>query len=337
MKTLPIFFTLLFLTMNVSGQVTFTRFETGVINANDSNDKQPFGGISGIENLGANNWILVSDRGYYFNCDNCSTISDFQLRINQKEGTKTGHWFESIRFNRNTKTYYYATEYERKDNLGKSIEHTGVYESTGLIDTLVDIREKSIIHLDRLPSSNKGIEAIAITPSGALWVAPEAGWKGETDVGQKYISFYRYKDPSSSTERQEFKYPITRFPEAYFAEDKSGGISEILAIDETHLLVLERCYISIAKDIEIALLRNVTVDEESRELIIDSKDAFNLNTVPGLCNVEGMAWGDDDKKTLYIIADDGYGETYYNDKKIRKTGLLEKPTLRNQLIILRRE
>jgi hypothetical protein len=324
MKVLTIFFATICCSLKLMGQVIFTQFESGLINASSFKESQPFGGISGIENLGASNWVLVSDRGYYFNCNNCSTITDFQLKINQKQGVKTEHWFESVRYHAPTKTYFYSSEYE-EDN----VSHTGVYRSTGSIDPHYDSNGAgSIFHLDHLPAPNKGIEAIALTPSGKLWIAPEAGWEGEIGMTHNYIKFYRYGNPLENKEKVEFKYPIRRFPEGLYADDRPGGIAEIIAIDETHLLVLERCYVACPQERVIAFLRNVTVDEENRTLIIGPDDAFNLNTIPGLCNVEGMAWGDESKSTLYIIADDGFGLFHNN--------LNDKPTLKNQLILLRK-
>jgi hypothetical protein len=324
MKILLISFVVLCCSLKLSGQAIFTQFESGIINASSSKKSQPFGGISGIENLGAKNWVLVSDRGYYFNCNNCSTISDFQLKIKQKEGKNTEHWFESVRYDAPTKTYFYSSEYE-EDN----ISHTGVYRSMGSIDPHYEPNGAgSILHLETLPSPNKGVEAIALTPSGKLWVAPEAGWEGEIGMTENYVKFYRYGEPLQNNEKVEFKYPIRRFPEGSYPEDRPGGIAEILAIDETHLLVLERCYVACPQDHVTAFLRNVTVDEENRALIIGPNDAFDLNSIPGLCNVEGMAWGDENKSTLYIIADDGFGSFHNN--------LNDKPTLKNQLILLKK-
>lgn len=206
MKGLFVLFAFLCCTVRLTGQAIFTRFESGLINAASSQKGQPFGGISGIENLGANNWVLAGDRGYYFNCSNCSTISDFQLKIDQKQRIKTERWFESIRYHAPTKTYFYSSEYE-EDN-----SHTGIYRSSGSVDAHYHPNGAgSILHLDKLPSPNKGSEAIALTPSGKLWIAPEAGWEGKTGMTQNYITFYRYGNHLKNKEKVEFKYPIRRF------------------------------------------------------------------------------------------------------------------------------
>jgi hypothetical protein len=57
MNLLKLFLFSLIFAFTANAQMTFTGFETGIKDATSSGKKQAFGGISGTENLGQNNWI----------------------------------------------------------------------------------------------------------------------------------------------------------------------------------------------------------------------------------------------------------------------------------------
>jgi hypothetical protein len=278
-----------------------------------------FHGISAIEYLpGTGEWYLGSDRGHYFKFTNCRNVQDFTAD-NMAPEVNTGYYYESIRYDALHKIYYFSEEKEY---------YTAVY----WVRENLKSQPSQLLQIP-LPADNKGIEGLAVTPSGALWIAPEAGWKNETDIEKDTIHFLRYKNPTPKTgipDYERFKFPITRF-RAALKSDRPGGISEILAVDETHLLVLERAYYNTSDQVR-AFLWNVTVDEQNMELVKGTL-AFDFANVDDLCNIEGMCWGDAEKKTLFIMADDNF----YNDKKIPGTERYQKPTLRSQMIVLRRK
>jgi hypothetical protein len=289
--------------------------------------RDKFHGLSGIDfNADKKEWTLVNDRGHYFKFNNCAKASDFK-KDNLKTDIQTGYFFESIRYDPISNAYFFSVETDT---------YTAVYYSQDRINET----DAHLILKVPLPATNKGVEAIAITPSGSLWIAPEAGWENETDSSQEYVHFYRYKNPmvEDDTEQPErFRYEKSKFPGANYPEDRLGGISDILAIDENHLLILERGYYKNPKEEVKATLKTVRVDTLKMKLEIEDAYTFDFKGIPNLCNIEGMTWGDAQKKTLYIVADDGLGEKYYSDKMIPGTSTYEKPTLRNQLIILKRE
>lgn len=319
MKKYITLFSSLLVTMVAYAQVTFESTiapgDMEILKTIDEN----FHGISAIEYLpGTGDWYLGGDRGHFFKFNNCSRIQDFTGK-NLAAEFNTGYYYESIRYDAVNRIYYFSEEKE---------SYTAVYR----VRENLKSQPSQLLQMT-LPSENKGIEALAVTPSGALWIAPEAGWKNETAMEKDTIHFVRYKNPAPGTgipDSERFKFPVMRF-RAALKSDKPGGISEILAVDETHLLVLERAYHNTTDQVR-AFLWNVTVDEKNMELVKGTL-AFDFRNMNNLCNIEGMCWGDADKKSLFIIADDNF----YNDKKIPGTDRYEKPTLRSQMIVLRRK
>ena len=264
-------------------------------------------GISGLEIVpSTGEWHLVSDRGWHFTFSNIRTIRDLGDSTHLKTAQKTPYWFESIRFNSQTGTYFWTDEHEYVTSVqyGKTIR---------------DSVAKVFLKIP-LPSPNKGLEGLALMPSGALWVAPEAGWEGETRMNQDTITFFRYPNPLASDPIVErYTYPINRCPFAQ-GEERVGGISEIVAVDETRLLVLERCYDAAQKRVT-ANLYLATPDPATHTLHKELAFDFNRQFPGTVCNLEAMAWLDEQHQTLVIMADDNFRRS---------------KTLRNQVIVLKR-
>ncbi|WP_461130372.1 esterase-like activity of phytase family protein [Spirosoma aerophilum] len=264
-------------------------------------------GISGLEIIpSTGEWHLVSDRGWHFTFTNVQTIRDLGDNTHLKASQKTPYWFENTRYDARTGTYFWTDEHEHV---------TSVHYGKVLRDSAAQVLLKL-----PLPAPNKGLEGLTIMPSGALWVAPEAGWEGETRLTQDTITFFRYPNPLASDPIVErYQYPINR---CLFAqgEERTGGISEILAVDDQRLLVLERCYDNEQKRVT-ANLYLTTPDEATHTL--RKELAFNFNSqFPGnVCNLEAMAWADEQHQTLVLMADDNF--------RVNKT-------LRNQVIVLKR-
>ena len=264
-------------------------------------------GISGLEIVPATGeWHLVSDRGWHFTFTNLKTVRDLGDSTHLKRVKKTPFWFEAIRYHSQTGTYFWTDEHEFNTSLltGKAVRDTA----------------SQLLLKMPLPGPNKGLEGIAITPLGVLWVAPEAGWEGQTRLQQDTISFFRYADPLAADSTVErVAYPIDRCAFAQ-GDERLGGISEILAIDETRLLVLERCYDAAKKQL-ITRLYAATLNEQTHTFTKEIAFDFNRQFPGTICNLEAMAWTDTTRQTLVLMADDNFKRS---------------STLRNQVIVLKR-
>lgn len=265
-------------------------------------------GISGLEIIPAKKeWHLVSDRGWHYVFSGINTIQDLGNSALLIQQQKTPYWFESLRFAPQQNIYFWTDEYENTTSLlyGKSV---------------LDSSKQVLLRMP-LPGSNKGLEGIAITPSGVLWVAPEAGWEGETTMNQDTITFFRYANPAETDPTVErYKYPINRCAFAQ-GEERLGGISEILAIDDNRILVLERCYDASQKRVTAGLYV-ASIRDSSHVLTKELAFDFNRQFPGNVCNLEAMAWADEQKQRLVLIADDNFRRNQ---------------TLRNQIIVLRRQ
>ncbi|GAB3692428.1 hypothetical protein GCM10027592_11360 [Spirosoma flavus] len=264
-------------------------------------------GISGLEMVPTTGELhFVSDRGWHYVFTNIKTIRDLSDNTNLKLAEKTPFWFESVRYHTQSNTYFWTDEHEFVTSLLAS-------------KTLGDSAAKVLLRIP-LPGPNKGLEGIAVTPSGALWVAPEAGWESETGMNQDSVTFFRYANPLAADPVVErFRYPMNRCPFAQ-GEERPNGISEIVAVDDNRLLVLERCYDASQRQV-IARLYVATADVATHTLRRDLAFDFNQQFPGVVCNLEAMTWTDDTKQSLILMADDNF-------RKNR--------TLRNQVIVLRR-
>ena len=264
-------------------------------------------GISGIDYVPAlNEWHMVSDRGPHFTFTNLRTLRDFSDPSRLTNIQRTPYWHESIRFDATGTYFFFAEEYKHV---------------TSVVVGRRDNSERKVLLSIPLPEDNKGIEGLAVSPSGALWVAPEAGWEGEANLTQDTVTFFRFQRPLDADRVAErFRYPITRYPLAENGE-RFGGISEILSVDDNTLLVLERCYIKSQQQV-VAKLYLATISPDTKTLTRTLAFDFNSQFPGPVCNLECMAWLDAQQQTLVLMADDNFSRS---------------KTQRNQLIFLKRK
>jgi|GEM_PF-3155729 len=278
-------------------------------------------GISGIEYVASKDqWHWSTDRGAYFVFDSIRTIRDFAKMQTGIVPKLTNYWFESIRIDPITGAFFFAVENDYKPSWTNA--NTTTYVAFFGSYPPKRAEPDYLVAPLQLPADNKGIEGIAITPNGNVWVAPEAGWAGETEVGQDTIHFLKFKKTFSGyAPAGQFSYVIDRSGCPFGTSETRGGISEILSVSENQLLVLERCYDDGAagsKKIK-ARLWSATVDgyhlKKDAEPAFDFKKALSFDPD----NVEAMSWWKmkDGKRQLIIVSDDNPG-----DKNKQRTKLL---------------
>jgi hypothetical protein len=269
-------------------------------------------GISGIDYLPSKDqWHWASDRGAYFVFDSIKTIRDFARMDNKVFPKLTSFWFESIRIDPVTGAFFFAVE----NDYEPAWTNTNTTTYVAFFEAFPPKRAKPdyLVAPLQLPADNKGIEGISITQNGNVWVAPEAGWAGESEVGQDTIHFLKFKKTFSGyAPAGQFSYVIDRTGCPYGTSETRGGISEILSVGENQLLVLERCYDDGglgSKKIK-AKLWNVKVD--GYHLKKDPEPAFDFSKGIDFHpeNVEAMSWWKvkDGKRQLLIVSDDNPGD-----------------------------
>jgi len=268
-------------------------------------------GISAIEYFPAKKqWHVASDRGGYFVFDSIKTIRDFEKWDKIVMPKLTNYWFESVRFDKTDGRFLYAVE----NDYDPIWENRDTTTYVSYFDTYPPKLQnmRYLISPIPLPADNKGIESMAISDSGSVWIAPEAGWAGETEVGQDTIHFLKFQKLGTGYQPpKSFSYLIDRSGCPFGPTEKRGGIAEILSVNESQLLVLERCYNNgEGGDNKIkAKLWQVTV--KGSHLKKDPEPAFdfnkNLSFDPD--NLEGMSWwpSDNGKRKLILVTDDNPG------------------------------
>lgn len=270
-----------------------------------------FHGISGIDyDPIKKQWHLASDRGAYFVVDSIETIRDFAKREKKTFGKGTTIWFESVRIDPSSGRFIYSVENDFKQTWENQDTTTAVafYDSYPPKSR----NPQFIIPPIPLPADNKGIEGIAVTQNGNVWVAPEAGWFGETEVGQDTIHFKKFiKTEGGYTPGGEYSYVIDRSGCPYSKTEKRGGISEIISVEEDQLLVLERCFDNGVGGTDLVKAKLWQVSVQGTHLKKEKEPAFDFNKgLPFLPdNLEGMAWwpSPDSKRMLLLIVDDNPG------------------------------
>ncbi|MFI9030355.1 esterase-like activity of phytase family protein [Streptomyces sp. NPDC053560] len=175
--------------------------------------------------------------------------------------------------------------------------------------------------------NTRSLESLAVTPDGKhLFAGMEGPLLGDDDVhGRHQIRIERYEGAAGKAYTPESQY-------AYQTEE-GLFLSELVAVDETHLLALERGYISglgngiRVYEVDLTTADDVTgqasVTKHDNDLIAPKQLLFDLSRCPWggisteepqpnpvLQNVEGMALGPElsgryaGHRVLYMVADD---------------------------------
>lgn len=266
-------------------------------------------GISAIEFDSQNKqWHWAADRGRYFVFDSIASIHDFGKEKKIAVTKHTVWWFESIRFDRNDRRFYYAVENEYEPSWENPDSTTYVRYS----DTFPPEANPTFLMPPlHLPADNKGIESLAVTDSGNVWVAPESGWGGETLADRDTIHFRKFERVGDGYGQPvSYSYLIDRKGCPNSKTEYLGGISEILSVAENELLVLERCYDEGPGGTNKIKARLWHVVLEGSHLRKATEPAFDFNK--GLTfqpdNLEGMAWwpSGNGKKKLLLVTDDNH-------------------------------
>jgi hypothetical protein len=234
---------------------------------------------------------------------------------------------ESIRFDPLEGSIWYSSEGDRKRNHQPFVRQASA--DGGLMKDLpMPAMLRAWPTREAGPRSNLSFEGLAFAPDGrSLWLAMEAPLYQDgpvaTPAAGAMVRISRF-DRDGRMLRQ-FAYPIDAIahapPAGRFADN---GVSEILAIDEQHLYVIERSgvqdaagdftfYIKLyevdfsgATDVaSLPTLQGATYTPGRKRLVLD----FGTLGLPYVGNIEGMSWGlplGGGRESLVFVADDNF-------------------------------
>jgi hypothetical protein len=170
---------------------------------------------------------------------------------------------------------------------------------------------------------NKSIESIALSPKNQeLWICTEEPLyedkKGSTSPQDTLKPIRLIKmDMQSGEILAEFAYHLDNY--------EDNGVVEILVIDKSRLMILERSYSKTKKENFIRLyevntkkgfdtrhlpsLQNANYKPIEKKLILDFTDLKKQNIVKRIDNLEGMSWGypfPNGHRSLIVVSDDNF-------------------------------
>ncbi|GGM23570.1 3-phytase [Paraliobacillus quinghaiensis] len=315
------------------------------------------GGFSGIDyNPQTEKWILISDDSsgratacFYtaeleYDSHNFYEVTFKDVtHLKQTDGTtypsSTQHDkkqtgivpdFESIRFDPNTNTIWYTSEGDRKIGLMSFIRHAklnGQYLSDLKLPDQFKIGSKPNVGFRH----NLAFEGSTFTPNGDFYyTTTEAPIYQDGDVSStthgSYIRIIKYDRQGEIL--AEYAYPVSEIPAKPDKDKAAGnGVSEILAINNHELLILERAGVQMKDDSYFNYVSIYKGDTSSASNIsqlnslksgsftpICKKLVLDLNTLdlPTIDNIEGMSWGPKLKnghESLVLVSDNNFNSS----------------------------
>lgn len=242
---------------------------------------------------------------------------------------------ESLRFDNTDNSFYFSSEGDVKKNVSPAI-----YK----IDTLGNIIKK----LPTLPmfQANNGVrhngsfEGLSLDPNkNSLWLSMELPLKQDGDEPKltegKYPVRISKLDKKTGKLQAQYAYLLDKIPLDSKPSGKFvvNGVPEILAIDASHFLVLERAYASGHKNggntVKIYLIdtknatdiSKITSLRKTKYKAVNKRLLFNFETIREqltkhiVDNIEGITFGPklkNGKQTLLVISDDNFRK--FNDQ-----------------------
>jgi len=267
-------------------------------------DGAPFGGISGIDyDRRTGEWLMISDdrsdkAGFFVGrLDDKGLRLTRHVRLRLEAGERPDA--EALRIDPLNGDLVWSTEGDAQrgfDPAVRSMDREGA--AKGTIPTPFSFKDGA--------RPNLTLEGLSFSPDGRwLWVSMEAPRVQDgpvSTVAAGGVTRIAKLDRQGKTVAQ-YAYrldPIQAAP----ARRGDNGISEILALDDHRLLVLERSGVEDAQGRFAYHCRLYVVD--TREAVLTKRLVVNFDRlgVP-TANLEAMAWGPG-RRTLVLMSDDNF-------------------------------
>ncbi len=311
------------------------------------------GGLSGLDYDPATcTWAMISDdksdkapaRFYLGRIDlaaGAPKVSlDHAVTLQQTDGkpypnAKTGGEVpdpESIRFDASGAALWWSSEGDRKLGVSPFVRETGRdgrFIANLAVPPMFDVSKDQ----DRGPRTNLGFEGLSFTPQhDALWVGMESALTEDgpiaTTTAGTVARFTKF-DRNGKLLGQ-FAYPVDPIQAVPEGKNADNGVSEILALDDNRLLVLERSgvegadgiwtlYIRLyqadvgeATDVaEIPALAAADYRPMTKHLVLDLSELPELGSpaLPKLDNIEGVSFGPElpnGHRSLVLVSDNNF-------------------------------
>ena len=311
------------------------------------------GGLSGLDyNPATDTWAIISDdksdkapaRFYLGRIDltdgTPKVTLDHAVVLQQADGNpypnaKTGGEVpdpESIRFDPAGAVLWWSTEADRKLGVSPFVRKTGL-DGTFKADLALPPMFKIGKDPERGPRSNLGFEGLSFTPrQDALWLGMESALIEDGPIpttAAGTVSRFTKFDKSGRLLAQ-YAYPVDPIQAVPKGKNADNGVSEILALDDNRLLVLERSgvegadgvwtlYIRIyeadvgkATDVaEVPALAGARFAPMTKHLVLDLSKLPELGSaaLPKIDNIEGMSFGPDlpnGHRSLVLVSDNNF-------------------------------
>ena len=326
------------------------RFIGAVTVPNDQTiDGTLVGGLSGIDyDPAADLWYLISDDKSEKNPARfyTATLTFDQARfaaveiahavtLLQAEGqpypdVKTGGDVpdpESIRRDPETGSLWWATEGDRKLGLSPFLR---VAAPDGKQVGAIPLADIFTMSKDREigPRHNLGFEGLSFSPDGAsVWLAMESALYQDGPIATPSAGAIARltRLDRDGKELAQYAYPLDSIQAVPTGKNGDNGVSEILALDDTRALVLERSGVEGADGVWAMYIRLYAIDTTgatdiaavpslasanyipvAKRLVIDLAKTEEVGRVD---NIEGMSWGPmlaDGKRSLVLVSDNNF-------------------------------
>ena len=328
---------------------------SAVISRDASGLTRDFGGISGADRDPATNtWYLLSDdrsekapARFYTAAIDVNERGFKSISITSAVSLKRpdGSLYpapqaggevpdpEAIRFDPASGTLLWSSEGDRRLGLSPFVRQS---TRAGDFAGEVALPKNLATHKDaeRGARNNQSIEGLAFTPSGGLWVAMEAPLYEDGPVASRAAGAMARFTKLDAQRRVvgQYAYPVDAIPrDATGGKLRSdNGVSEILAVDEDTLLVIERCGYEVAElvfqfairvyEVKLGAATNIAGIDSlagaryvpmSKRLLLD----LNQAGIGNIDNIEAAAWGPrlaNGNAMLILISDDNFSPHQVN-------------------------
>jgi hypothetical protein len=330
-----------FNTIENDSTVSLNFIDKIIINNDQLVDSTIVGGLSSIDYLGKNHFIVISDdRSEYSPARFYEMTIDFNLEgiksyfinkaiflKNKKDGIFQLDELdpESIRYRASSDTYFYTSEGGRTDEWVNPF----IWEMNRDGDYLSEVEVPEIFYFndEKGLRENGGFESLTFENDTIVWYSNELPLKEDGDVpgfeeGRFPIRLVRH-DIKNEVVLNQYAYNISSLNDRPIPQDGFyiNSVPEILFIGNNKLWVMERSYtkgvgnfvklfeIETTKATDIKAINSLTENEYipvSKKMLLDFSD-FNQR----IDNIEGMTFGPDfpdGSKSLLFISDDNFNE-----------------------------